>query len=163
MSICLLPNDCKLTYMELRDRIIQILSDLGVTPQVFADRIGVSRPTVVMWKNGDTRAIKSEHAFSIEDAYGYSARWVAHGKGEKLFCDAHQTINRDPLSLALADRIIALPKPLRHAVVAIIEAQEVAADELNMSPGLRKALEDVESIADQVAITASAKSKSQKK
>lgn len=49
-----------------------------------AELCAVSSSAVTQWKDGPTKSITLEPAIKIERASGYSALWIASGKGEKL-------------------------------------------------------------------------------
>ena len=49
-----------------------------------AEICGVSSSAVTQWKDGPTKSISLEPAIKLERKTGYSALWIANGKGEKL-------------------------------------------------------------------------------
>lgn len=69
--------------MSLQDRIQEIIS-AGFTPSELARAAGKTAASVTFWLNGQTKSIKGDSAAGIEKLTGYSAAWVATGKGQKM-------------------------------------------------------------------------------
>lgn len=75
----------KLTYMTtLEERISDLMATTGWTVGRIAEIAGVSSSSVSQWKKGETKSISLEPAIRLERESGYSALWIASGKGEKL-------------------------------------------------------------------------------
>ena len=68
--------------MALKDRIHEIL-DAGHTKAGLARAAGVTAASVTHWVTGDTKEIKGETAARLQMATGFSAAWIATGKGPK--------------------------------------------------------------------------------
>lgn len=68
----------------LQERIAELMSVTGWKVGDIADMCGVSSSAVTQWKDGPTKSITLEPAIKLERASGYSALWIASGKGEKL-------------------------------------------------------------------------------
>lgn len=58
---------CNITYMNTGELIRLVRSRTGLSQQDFAKRIGVSRPTVTQWENGDHSPRKSKVLAIIEN------------------------------------------------------------------------------------------------
>jgi SOS-response transcriptional repressor LexA len=69
-------------WMALDERI-QELVDAGFLRAQIARAAKVSAAAVTHWLNGDSKQIKSEAAAGIQGVTGYSAVWIATGKGPK--------------------------------------------------------------------------------
>lgn len=59
-----------------------ILTELGHSPEGFADSIGLTRPAVSYWLSGKTRP-SWKNAEKIETTHDYSKAWVMTGLGNK--------------------------------------------------------------------------------
>lgn len=68
--------------MALQDRIQEIL-DSGYKKGQLARFAGVTPSAVTHWVSGGSQEIKGEPAAKLEAATGYSAAWIATGKGHK--------------------------------------------------------------------------------
>lgn len=69
--------------MSLQDRIQEIVA-AGFTPSDLARAAGKTAASVTFWLNGQTKSIKGDSAAGIEKLTGYSAAWIATGKGQKM-------------------------------------------------------------------------------
>lgn len=76
----------------LQDRIAELMQTTGWSVGRIADICGVSSSAVTQWKDGPTKSITLEPAIKLERETGYSALWIASGKGEKL---AHKPVDHD--------------------------------------------------------------------
>lgn len=66
---------------------IQEIIDAGHTKAALARAAGKSAPAVTQWISGDTKEIKADSAAGIQAATGFSAVWIATGKGPKRVAD----------------------------------------------------------------------------
>lgn len=62
----------------------ELMASTGWKVGDIAALCGVSSSAVTQWKDGPTKSITLEPAIKIERASGYSALWIASGKGGKL-------------------------------------------------------------------------------
>lgn len=67
----------------LQTRIQELMEKTGWSIGRIADIAGVSSSAVSQWLNGQTASIKLEPALMLERESGYSALWLANGKGVK--------------------------------------------------------------------------------
>lgn len=67
----------------LQDRIAEIMTSTNMAVGEIAKIAQVSSSAVTQWKDGQTKTIKIEPAVLLERATGFSALWLATGKGEK--------------------------------------------------------------------------------
>jgi len=68
----------------LQERIAELMSTTGMKVGDIAELCNISSSAVTQWKDGPTKSITLEPAIKIERATGYSALWIASGKGEKM-------------------------------------------------------------------------------
>lgn len=68
--------------MALKDRIQEIL-EAGYRKGQLAKLAGVTPSAVTHWLSGGSQEIKGEPAAKLESATGFSAAWIATGKGQK--------------------------------------------------------------------------------
>lgn len=68
----------------LQERIAELMSTTGMKVGDIADLCNISSSAVTQWKDGPTKSITLEPAIKLERATGYSALWIASGKGEKM-------------------------------------------------------------------------------
>lgn len=54
-----------------------------LTPAAFSRLIGVTRSALSQIESGSIKYLKAETAFKMQDASGFSARWLALGQGQK--------------------------------------------------------------------------------
>ena len=73
--------------MTMGARIQAILKERGVKQVDFAKTLGISANYVNLIANDKKKSISDTLAKLIEETYGYSARWVLEGTGEKLVSD----------------------------------------------------------------------------
>lgn len=59
----------------------------GLTQSTFARKIGVTKGAVSQWENGNTKNLRLPNLFAIEDATGFSARWIALEEGPVRVAD----------------------------------------------------------------------------
>lgn len=68
----------KRLVMTTRDeRIREAINGSGNTPSSIADKLGCTPQAVSQWMSGETKNIKNDLLFGLEDITGYSARWIA--------------------------------------------------------------------------------------
>lgn len=78
---------------DLTGRLIQVLRELkerGVSQVEIAQRLGLSKTAISNWKMGAVQNLKHENLYGFEDIYGYSARWIATGKGPKMVAQVQE-------------------------------------------------------------------------
>jgi transcriptional regulator with XRE-family HTH domain len=83
MSSTLYSATYKLDFMagKLSERINLIISETNSKPAAIAKAAKVSGSTVMYWRNGQTREIKSKYARALAQHFGYSADWLMYGEG----------------------------------------------------------------------------------
>ncbi|WP_371435919.1 S24 family peptidase [Polaromonas sp.] len=81
----------------LQDRIAELMTSTGWKVGDIAELCGVTSSAVTQWKDGPTKTITLEPAIKIERASGFSALWIASGKGEKM---AHKPMPEDSTEFA---------------------------------------------------------------
>lgn len=69
--------------MSLSKRILEIV-DAGYKKSAIARAAGKSPAAVTQWISGETKEIKADSAAGIQAATGFSAVWIATGKGPKM-------------------------------------------------------------------------------
>lgn len=73
----------RLVMTTKEERIREAINGSGNTPSSIADRLGCTPQAVNQWMSGDTKNIKNDLLFGLEDITGYSARWITTGEGRK--------------------------------------------------------------------------------
>lgn len=68
----------------LQERIAELMEATGWKVGDIAGLCNISSSAVTQWKEGPTKSITLEPAIKLERASGFSALWIASGKGEKL-------------------------------------------------------------------------------
>ena len=89
-------------------------------PGELAEKIGVSRPGLLQWENGETKEIKARNLFKAAHALKKNPEWLITGEGSE-----------DPIEQAPAERRHALPE----------NAVEIAQLYLRMPRNIRDRLE----------------------
>lgn len=69
--------------MERHERITEALDNCGKKRESVATAIGVSAATLSQWSSGETKNLRLDNLFKLEDETGYSARWIAIEDGPK--------------------------------------------------------------------------------
>lgn len=67
----------------LAERISERMRELGLKPVRIASALGISRASVTQWLNGETKAIKTEHAIELARLLKCNLRWLTTGHGSK--------------------------------------------------------------------------------
>lgn len=78
---------CKNSYMTIGDRIKEARKAAKLTQDDLGKICKVSRAAVTQWETGTSKSTGGQNLFAIEQATGYSASWLANGKGPKLAKD----------------------------------------------------------------------------
>lgn len=73
--------------VDMGERIRMARAAAGLTQSEFARKVGVSKGAVSQWENGDVKNLRLPNLFAIEDATGFSARWVALEEGPVQVAD----------------------------------------------------------------------------
>jgi len=72
----------------LKERIEEIQAKMGWDDKTMGDVADVSRSAVAQWRGQGSKIIQTigdiEAAVNLERATGYSALWIARGKGQKI-------------------------------------------------------------------------------
>jgi len=75
----------RLAQMETIGKRIKELRDAkNLSQQKLADAVGVVKQTISSWENDEAKNPKLQHLFSIADALGVEARWLALGHNDRL-------------------------------------------------------------------------------
>ena len=69
-------------WMALKDRIEEVMA-AGYSASQLARAAGKTPSTVTHWITGATKTIKADSAAGIEGLTGFSAVWIATGRGSK--------------------------------------------------------------------------------
>lgn len=68
----------------LAERIAEAIKHSGKRPSQIARECRVTPAAVSLWLDGSTQNLRMEYLFALEDATGYSARWIGIGQGPKI-------------------------------------------------------------------------------
>jgi transcriptional regulator with XRE-family HTH domain len=74
--------------MSLGERIHEARKAAGLTQKELGQKMGVSHAAVGGWERGESKNLRLENLFNLEDITGYSARWISTGEGNKLVAAA---------------------------------------------------------------------------
>jgi transcriptional regulator with XRE-family HTH domain len=77
----LINNFCKLSEMELNERIRRAIKISGVKGKDVAEACGVTPGAVSQWMAGSTSNLKFTNLYGLSDITGFSARWIALEEG----------------------------------------------------------------------------------
>jgi transcriptional regulator with XRE-family HTH domain len=85
------------------ERLSHIIKEMGINYTRLGDLAGVSRQSARAWCLGQTKDLRMEHLFRLQDRTNYSARWIATGEGpEKVY--QIDTLTPDEVEIVLAYR-----------------------------------------------------------
>lgn len=65
------------------ERVKTMIEELGTDQVGFGTLAGASKSVVNQWLSGEIKSIHARYAYNIEQATGYSARWIMLGIGNK--------------------------------------------------------------------------------
>lgn len=69
--------------MEMHNRIKEARESAKLSKSELARAMGLSRASISAWETGQVKNLKNEHLFNLSRITGFSARWIATGKGPK--------------------------------------------------------------------------------
>ena len=72
----------------LSNRIKRIRDVLGLSQEALGDIAKISKQAVQQWESGQTKNIRNEQLFLLQAKTGFSAEWIATGRGNELIIDA---------------------------------------------------------------------------
>lgn len=105
--------------MTIAQRLAEASQKTGMTQAAFAKQLKVTRSAVHQWESGATKYVRPEHLFAVADATGFSARWLATGKGPRNApARPEEAFSTEVLSLAA--QIAGLPKERRELLMALL-------------------------------------------
>jgi SOS-response transcriptional repressor LexA len=82
--------------MALHNRINELFTDKPSAKNIELSKFcKVSRATVTDWRNGNTKTINGDNAFSVARFFGANPEWVQNGKGEKYKKNTNTLENKD--------------------------------------------------------------------
>jgi transcriptional regulator with XRE-family HTH domain len=67
--------------MDLWERVAKAIVDSGQDDRRIAAAVGVSPQAVGQWRHGRIKNLRMGNLFALADSTGFSARWIAIGKG----------------------------------------------------------------------------------
>lgn len=108
--------------MNAHERIRHAIIQAPVNQAEIAKKLGVSRPTITQWKNGDTKNLRMENLFALADVTGFSARWLATGEGPERKEDAENPYLRlNPIEQVIIRKSESLPPELKSQVLDFLD------------------------------------------
>ena len=107
--------------MELKDRIRLILDERHLKQKDLAGTIKVSESYISNMLKGKRCNISEALALLIEQAYGYSARWVQTGEGER-YASRSGGSDLSPTKKRLISEIEKMTEPELDAVKVFIDS-----------------------------------------
>jgi hypothetical protein len=69
--------------MALKDRVKEAVSASGKSVPVLAGKIGVHKNAIYQWLDGTSKNLKGAHLYALSRESGFSAEWIATGRGTK--------------------------------------------------------------------------------
>jgi len=70
--------------MELSDRLLLMRKELSLSGSELGSLVGISKSSISKLEVGKSSNLKLPHLYGIADATGYSAEWIAIGRGKKI-------------------------------------------------------------------------------
>lgn len=80
---------------ELSKRISEALDSTGKRDAHLSKETGISRSAFAQWRNGSIKSLKADSAIALEKATGYSAEWLATGRGNKRIFEINSELGPD--------------------------------------------------------------------
>ncbi len=87
----------RLTYMGLRERLIEVMDSIGNDAEL-ARKAKVSRASVSDWRSGNIKSLKAITAANIQETTGYSTRWLVLGIGPKKVGEKSDSLSAGALT-----------------------------------------------------------------
>lgn len=109
---------CKLSYMELKDRVKSARKAANLTQDQLALKIGISRPAIAQWENGEVQSIDGANVIRAARELGVDALWLATGEGSAYGVKDGPY----PIPTELVDAWQRLDAKLRQYLTAVIIA-----------------------------------------
>jgi transcriptional regulator with XRE-family HTH domain len=85
------------------ERLNYIRKEMGINYARLGELVGVSRQSSRAWCLGETKDLRMDHLFRLQDRTGYSARWIATGSGPKKVFQI-DTLTPDEVEILMAYR-----------------------------------------------------------
>jgi transcriptional regulator with XRE-family HTH domain len=100
-AFCDVPQDFP---MDLGERVAKAIVFSGQDDRRIATAVGVSPQAVGQWRNGRIKNLRMDNLFALADSTGFSARWIAIGKGPERTNEAASPLNTLIASLCETQR-----------------------------------------------------------
>ena len=68
----------------MKDRILTIIKETGLKQREFAKTLGITENYISLLINGKKDTVSETLALLIQEKYGYSAKWITTGEGNKF-------------------------------------------------------------------------------
>jgi len=78
-------------------RILKRRAAMGLSQQGLADKVGVTRPTVSYWENGQVRDLKGRNLAKLSEVLGVSDEWLLFGDEPKARPSPSSDLERELL------------------------------------------------------------------
>lgn len=100
-------------------RIRQIIDELKITQKKFANELGLTDNYIAKLIGGFNDKISETAALLIQEKYGYSAKWITSGEGERLISQKNSFVKQRTISAikSLSDQEV-------QAVIAFVNSME---------------------------------------
>jgi transcriptional regulator with XRE-family HTH domain len=82
----------------LAERIHHIRSTQGLTMQELADKLGITKNAISKLENGKSLNLKLDNLYRLQDITGYSAEWIAIGRGSQMATKSQSHVDISALS-----------------------------------------------------------------
>lgn len=105
--------------MALKDRIKAARQGAKLTQEQLANALGVSRPTVSQWENGDTKSLKAVNLVRMSQVTHVYCLWLATGEG--TMDDAGERSHLSKEGRQVGHIWETLPEPIREEVWKLIK------------------------------------------
>lgn len=107
-----------LVMKNLSERLKYALDEAQINQSELARRVGVTRGAVSLWFKGATNSLDGENLLKTAQALGFSASWLATGKGPmKREGSAPMSMHYPPL---LEETVGVIPDPDGSSMVLVV-------------------------------------------
>ena len=104
---------CMIVYMRnLAERMHHIRINQELTMQELADKLGVTKNAISKLESGKSLNLKLDNLYKLQDITGYSAEWIAIGRGDKKLPTSQTHVDITALSDESKAIILSLVKKI---------------------------------------------------
>lgn len=91
----------KVNQMNMSDRIKSARIASGLSQESLGRQVGVTKGAVSQWESGNTKNLRLDNLFNIENATGFCAKWIAIGEGPERVSSLNKVLSPEEFKQGL--------------------------------------------------------------